>query len=232
MARQGQQFPRICTNCVPLVPFGAVCSVLMQSMGARASCSHIRPSFTIASRGSAPGRAAPSRRSIVGQDLSFVYVPPNRQQVGRAGAGGGERRLCAEFSVLRRDRAVVARAGALSDLPAGRLCPTRGPASMLEMVRMAMAGFLLAVVLSHIVLGLRDRGPALAQAVGRGLRHAVLPQFRASLAASVRGDLLADLGGQDHRDDRAALAVLARDQLSILTRMVATLRPRMEAAGG
>jgi Fe-S cluster assembly protein SufB len=130
----------------------------------------------------------------------------------------------------RRDRAVVARAGALPDLPAGRLArpaDQRRPRDGADGDGRFPAGRG-----SEPHRGAARPGPALAQTVGRGLRDAVLPQFRASLAACLRGDLLADLGGQDHRDDRAALAVLARNQLSILTRMVATLRPRMEAAGG
>ena len=100
----------------------------------------------------------------VGQDLSFVYTPPNRQRSGGLGqvvANAGYALsfpFCAAIGLLSHglERYLTFQ---LAGLPDPR------HSAYAEMVRMAIAGFLLAVVLSHL-LGLRDRGLLLPKILG------------------------------------------------------------------
>ena len=100
----------------------------------------------------------------VGQDLSFVYTPPNRQRSGGLGqvvANAGYALsfpFCAAIGLLSHglERYLTFQLAGLPD-------PRNSVDA--EMVRMAVAGFLLAVVLCHL-LGLRDRGLLLPKLLG------------------------------------------------------------------
>jgi hypothetical protein len=110
------------------------------------------------------GQGSTKSTVFVGQDLSFTYVPPNRRKPGGLGqvvANAGYALsfpFCAAIGLLSHglERYLTFQ---LAGLPDPRTSVD------LEMVRMAMAGFLLAVVLSHIV-GLRDRGLLLPKLLG------------------------------------------------------------------
>ncbi len=160
----------------------------------------------------------------VGQEIAFSYVPPNRRKGGMIGQAVSNAGYALSFPFCALIGFLCHAGDQLVQFLLAGL-PDPNANIDVEMVKTAVTGFLLTVVVTHL-LGCATRGCWCRNcwAWPAGCFSCTTSCIS---AAPLRTGVLADLGGPCHLGHRTAFDVLAGHQLSILTRMVASIRGRM-----